>query len=256
MTTSLADVILAHIDIQLESVFTTIPATVTSINKLKENKISVQPTINRVGTDSVSVEHPILPDLPIQWPSGGGGILTFPLKVGDDVLVVFSMRSIAELQLSSSGTVDPSDSRLHSLSDGYVIPSIHRQPNVLEVDTDNVTLNFNDASISITPESDIVLENSKVSISADPDGNVNIENEVGSFLMDGATGDVDINGAVIDAATGNLTTKLGTNLDAFKAVYDAHIIVYDAHIVTYLAHTHTGSPTAPLGAVSPTGTPI
>lgn len=75
--------------------------------------------INNVGTTSTS-EYPMLVDVPIIFPRGGGCTLTFPVKTGDECLLVFSDRCI-DFWWQSGGVQEPVDSRQHDLSDAFAI---------------------------------------------------------------------------------------------------------------------------------------
>ncbi|MCT9017100.1 Gp138 family membrane-puncturing spike protein, partial [Cupriavidus gilardii] len=58
----------------------------------------VQPTIKipvrKLDGTIESVALPLLVDCPVQFPSGGNCTLTFPVKPGDECLVVFASRCI------------------------------------------------------------------------------------------------------------------------------------------------------------------
>lgn len=68
----------------------------------------------------VSEELPIIPDVPVVFPRGGGCTLTFPVKTGDECLLVFSDRCI-DFWWQSGGVQEPVDPRQHDLSDAFAI---------------------------------------------------------------------------------------------------------------------------------------
>ena len=78
-STTLPDVILAYIEQAKNEMFSALPAKITSVDKLSDNLIDVQPSIKQVANELTSYELPKLLDVPVQWTSGGGGKLTFPL---------------------------------------------------------------------------------------------------------------------------------------------------------------------------------
>lgn len=76
------------------------------------------------GTESH--EAPVtLHDVPIAWPRAGGFSLTFPLTAGDEVLCVFSGRSLDEWKLGASRVgVQASDPRRFAVQDAIAIPMV------------------------------------------------------------------------------------------------------------------------------------
>lgn len=60
--------------------------------------VTAQPTIQlQVGQPDGSiilVDLPLLQDVPVMFPRGGGCTMTFPIKPGDECLVVFASRCI------------------------------------------------------------------------------------------------------------------------------------------------------------------
>lgn len=73
-----------------------------------------------------SVRYPILVDLPVVFPRGGGVTLTFPIKEGDECLIVFSSRSI-DFWWQNGGVQERADGRVLDLSDAFVIPGPQSQ---------------------------------------------------------------------------------------------------------------------------------
>lgn len=91
------------------------PVTVTAV---------VQPAIKGYEPDSNGVNQsttlPLLVDVPVVFPRGGGCTLTFPVKAGDECLVIFADRCI-DFWWQSGGVQEPVDDRTHDLSDAFCI---------------------------------------------------------------------------------------------------------------------------------------
>lgn len=125
------------------SMWTALPGTVVSVD-LGAQTVSVQPTVQGSVTDETNtsklVNLPILVDVPIVWPRAGGFALTFPVAVGDEVLVVFASRCI-DAWWQSGGIGAPAETRMHDLSDGFAILAPTSQPKKLSnVSASNVQL--------------------------------------------------------------------------------------------------------------------
>lgn len=91
------------------------PETVTAV---------VQPALRSVqqnndGSTNTS-DYPLLVDVPVVFPRGGGCTLTFPIKPGDECLVIFADRCI-DFWWQSGGVQEPVDQRQHDLSDAFAI---------------------------------------------------------------------------------------------------------------------------------------
>lgn len=84
----------------------------------------VQPAIKGAEQDEsgteVSVNLPLLVDVPVVFPRGGGCTLTFPVSEGDECLVIFADRCI-DFWWQSGGIQEPVDGRMHDLSDAFCI---------------------------------------------------------------------------------------------------------------------------------------
>jgi len=66
---------------------------------------------------------PAIAGVPVVFPGAGGFRVTFPIAVGDTVLLVFASSSI-DRWLALGGEVDPADDRRHALSDAIAIPGL------------------------------------------------------------------------------------------------------------------------------------
>lgn len=85
--------------------------------------VSVRPAIKGYdgGTeDDGWIELPLLVDVPVIFPRGGGCTLTFPVKAGDECLLIFGDRCI-DFWWQNGGIQKPVDLRMHDLSDAFAI---------------------------------------------------------------------------------------------------------------------------------------
>lgn len=100
-----------------------IPAVVQSYDAASQT-VEVQPTIRErmVGQDNAItyVQYPLLINVPVVFPQAGDFQLTFPIKQGDECLVVFSDLSIDNWWMKGN-VQNPVEQRRHDLSDGMAI---------------------------------------------------------------------------------------------------------------------------------------
>lgn len=67
-----------------------------------------------------SLDIPLLLDVPIYYPRAGGFAFTFPVKAGDECLVLFGTRNM-DNWLESGAQSEVADARLHAFSDAVAI---------------------------------------------------------------------------------------------------------------------------------------
>lgn len=83
----------------------------------------VQPALKGQLSDMQGKTHsvtlPLLVDVPVIFPRGGGMTLTFPVSAGDECLVVFGDRCI-DFWWQNGGVQETIDPRQHDLSDAFV----------------------------------------------------------------------------------------------------------------------------------------
>lgn len=89
--------------------------------------VDVKPLVNdrfEVADGVQSLELPVIPSVPLMFPGAGGFHITFPVQKGDEVLLIFSDKSIDAWQ-NQGGISDPDDARRHHLTDAIAIPGLH-----------------------------------------------------------------------------------------------------------------------------------
>lgn len=95
------------------------------------------------------VNMPLLVDVPVHFPRGGGCALTFPVAAGDECLVVFSARCI-DGWWQSGGVQAPMDPRVHDLSDGFAFVGFFSQVTKISgISTASAQLRSNDGATYI-----------------------------------------------------------------------------------------------------------
>lgn len=114
------------------NLWTALPATVVSYNAV-ERTIVAQPTIKISQRESKGytqwVSIPQIPDVPVVFPGSGRYSVSWPLEVGDEILLVFAARCI-DSWWQQGGVQTQAEFRLHDLSDAFAIPGPRSLPNV------------------------------------------------------------------------------------------------------------------------------
>ncbi|MBN4665445.1 hypothetical protein HUS70_07370 [Pandoraea nosoerga] len=133
-------------------IWTSLPGIIQSFDP-QAMTCTVQPAIKMRarGPDGTvtSIALPLLVDCPVQFPAGGNCTLTFPVKRGDECLVVFASRCI-DAWWQSGGVQEQADARMHDLSDGFALLGTRSRPRALSgVSTDSVQLRSDDGAAFI-----------------------------------------------------------------------------------------------------------
>ncbi|MDR7283533.1 hypothetical protein J2X84_002357 [Pseudomonas corrugata] len=120
-------------------------------------------------------ELPLLVDCPVQFPAGGGCTLTFPVKAGDECLVVFSSRCI-DAWWQSGGIQAQPELRMHDLSDGFALLGFRSQPRVIHgISTTATQLRSDDgaAFVEVNPTSHAITLTAPGGVTINGDVQVN-----------------------------------------------------------------------------------
>ena len=185
---------------QMAEVWTALPAIVISFDAVAMTVVlqaaiqaKVLTSLNAQSYTDVTITN--LVDVPVQFPSGGGYALTFPLAAGDEGIVVFSCRCI-DKWWASGGVQPQAEMRMHDIADGMFIPGLRSQPRVITgVSTNSTQLRSDDGQVYVELAAGHV---------------VNVVTPGGLNITGGVkiTGAVDITGNL--GATGNITGGVGT----------------------------------------------
>lgn len=167
---------MAALDGKQAEIWTALPGIVEGFDPVAMT-VSVQPSVKGQIQDesgkASAVDLPLLVDVPVVFPCGGGFTLTYPIKNGDECLVVFASRCI-DGWWQGGGVGGTPDERMHDLSDGIAIVGPRSQPRKLvpAVDAENVQLRTDDgeAHITMMPDYTIKAENPLASCILGNDG--------------------------------------------------------------------------------------
>lgn len=212
---------------QLLDLHVALPAVIETYNPAQQ-KADVKPLLKkRYKSASQATDLPIIPSVPVQWPSGSAGkaFLHLPLAKGDLGIVVFCDRSLDAWLAGDGKSVDVRDPRHHHLSDAVFIPGVRP---------------FARAMANI-PENNAVLQNDLMRIEMFPDGKISITGAGSELLtvLAGALGN--ISDAIGHAASATVLVSSGSSagswplspgsvsaLNADKAALDGRISTLEA----------------------------
>ncbi len=235
---------------QIYDVYTAIPCVIVNIKNIKEQRVDVQPCIKIITPNGDYEEHSVILSVPIMFPSTRTSALTFKVTTGDTVLCVFSQRCIDLFKSGGGGIVNPLDLRKFDKRDAVAILGLFPFSSAINNPSARTwTHNTNDTvlvhNIGTGNEVEIRLsESGKLTINTNQGVEVNAVSATVNAQTSTINGDVIVNGN--QTVNGNITCS--------QTVTASTDVVGGGKSLK--THTHTGSPTAPSGAISPTGAPI
>jgi hypothetical protein len=179
-TPTLAEAIRTGIRASLVDLYTAMPGQVESYNATT-NLANVQPVFKRkYEKDEEVVNLPVINNVPVAFPRAGQAGITFPLKSGDNVLLVFSQRSL-ESWKTVGGLVEPNDPRTHDISDAIAIPGVYPLSNPMLVDPDNLVIRHLLSKVTVKKDA-IEVTAGAGKITVDKTGKVSLGNGVIELL--------------------------------------------------------------------------
>jgi len=111
------------------------------------NTATVTINVIRNLKNGTTLEYPELEDCPVFMLYGGTASITMPIQAGDDCLILFNDRCLDDWALSGD-IVAPTDTRIHSLSDGIVLVGVKSMADVTAVPS-NLCINGGTGLIEI-----------------------------------------------------------------------------------------------------------
>lgn len=165
------ELVRANVEALRREMNTSTPAIVRKFDEASQT-VQCTPVHKRLFIDEdTSIVMPDYMDVPVAFPRGGNFVLTFPIAAGDEVLVVFSQRTI-DNWWDRGGVQDPLPLRFHDASDAMAIPGLGSRPRFIQsFATDAAELRSLDGTVVLRMEgSRIVLTADQVIIGGDAAG--------------------------------------------------------------------------------------
>jgi hypothetical protein len=227
MQVDLNDVIQAALDNIVSKIHTSIPCVVKRYDAQKRMG-DIQPLIKTVLKSGKVLSQPLIQNVPFLILSGGGAVISFPIKPGDTVIALFSERSIDEWVNSSGDEIDPLDIRKHNLSDAIAICGIYPYSKQLNTSSDDLVISYMNTNVTIKNDGSIEI-NSSSDANITVNGNANIK--ANNIVLEAQ--DVSLKSGKVELGSG---ASMGITLA--EKIADL-----------FNAHTHTctapGSPSSP-----------
>ena len=203
---------------------TSMPAIVQSFDPATRT-ITAQPTIRYQVTNYDNTKRwvtlPIIVDIPVVFPSGGGYTLTFPIAKGDECLLVFASRCI-DAWWYKGGVQNQDDIRFHDYSDGFALVGVNSKPNVIPaISTSAVQLRSNSGGtyVEINANKINVVSPTEITLTS-PIITLNASNKI-------------VLETPVTEIQGNLsgTGTLGTGTAAFagEGIFNGHTVGHHTH---------------------------
>lgn len=182
--------------------------------------LDAQPTIAATYLDATGklqvLQMPLLINVPVVFPGGGGVSLTFPIQKGDECLVVFTSRCLdAWWQLGAAPAPNPGlvppDARMHNLSDGVAFVGLRSNPRAYAPDPNYAQLRSDDG------QTFIAVQPTTHEVKVQTSGQLNAT----------AANGINLNGVTIDS-NGNLTSP-ATIAAATEVKVGSHTLTQHQH---------------------------
>lgn len=196
-----------------QTIQTSYPATILDVSNISSDQtITVQPLIQVEYEDGQLVRLPIIYDVPVLFPAGNECLMSFPLKPGDTVSLVFVKNSLEEFLESSDPTFyTPVDRRVFSLNDCYALPSLFTKETNLTPHPENLEIKFKNILFSLRPDGTVLITDGNSSIEMN-EGAVNISNGSG-YMNLLASGAISLTGGAQVTTGGDFITGAGVSLN-------------------------------------------
>jgi hypothetical protein len=224
-TPRLGEVLAVAIEEGKADVHTSMPGKIVKYNKIKQTA-DIQPMLKSDirYVDGIQTETlPVLPDVPILFPRSTDFFITFPLKKGDFVLLLFCERSIEKYMDSTGQVTDPTYRHMHDYSDAVALPCMYPfAKSIKDINGDDMVLG---------------RDNKGIQIALTKDGKINITNTgMPTLTIEGQSAL-----AKLTVGSGDMHVAIAEMLEAFYTQI--------MNVLTIFANTHThignlGAPTA------------
>lgn len=185
--TPIKEVIDDRIAFAVERLNTCLPAKIVEFDNIKQ-VATVRPVVAEMYKDGVTKPFSDIVVVPVIFPTGGGGSITFPITKGDECLLWFSQRAFDTWLVTGDSPIKPTVQRYHNYNDAFAMVGLKSFKNSLKASTENVEIRMDDdngnslAKVVLQPDSVVRVENSDGNKITLKDGKFRIENNQEELL--------------------------------------------------------------------------
>lgn len=141
-------------------------------------KAKVQPALNQKYNNGEVINFPVICNVPVMQPSSGGASITFPVKKNDNVLLVFSQRSLEEW-LSNGEQVTPDDPRQNDLTDAIALLGLNPFNKISPAENnEDLLVKYEGSEVKLKPLSEIDVISTTVNIIGSNEIKLNSSTEI------------------------------------------------------------------------------
>ena len=157
----------------LNELHTALPARVERYDAANQ-RADAKPVFLRVFLDEdgkeQTYEYPIVTDVPVHFPRGGGAYIHLPIAAGDLVLLVCAQRSLDRyLETDGKQVIDTQDARRHHFSDAVAFAGLSTSKSKIELsDPKDLIVGLEDgtAEIHVQPGGKVFVKAGSVMLGA------------------------------------------------------------------------------------------
>lgn len=121
----LSDYVKTEFELSMNDIWTACPGVVTSLTTdFGDLRATVKPSINELYADGTTEEHLEILSVPVIMPGGQNSLISFPVNIGDTVLLVFVNRNMDNFKISNGQPTTPYDARKFQAEDAVAIPGL------------------------------------------------------------------------------------------------------------------------------------
>jgi len=188
-----------------KKIYTVLPGIVQEYDQ-STKRARVLPAIKRLNTDNSLNSLPIVVDVPIIFPSGGGFTVTMPVSKDDAVLILFSQRGISNFKNSFKES-SPTRESLLSLQDAIAIPGFGSL-NITPSSSTGATIQTEDGNNAL------IVENGKVEIQKGSNTVTVDDNEMQAVIngntltLDSSKMEANVGGGILTLNSVSLTSSV------------------------------------------------
>ena len=156
MSKSLVDAMTVWLNSKLEDVHTAIPGKIEKYDEATHTA-DVSPLLSKITVKNVEIVMPVIPGVPVMFPSGQSFGLTWEVQKGDGVLLIFSEVALGAW-VNSEGDKQVAPEGKHRFSETDAIAILGLSPKVVEP---LVSLHVDkDGKLNLSGAKEIMIEDS------------------------------------------------------------------------------------------------